>query len=288
MNTQALLTEDPGAEESYQRPWYVVIVLKLLLVFKKLVPEKTFLRVYDWAFEFYRRLLRKNYGARAAGATEAYAVKNRMVYDSMPHSLVGWKGLEATYDAVVAVHEQDIPGDLVECGVAEGGCALLIARLAERLSTPPRKLWLFDSYEGLPEPTADDFKGGKTGNHFRPLSKGSCLGTVEQVSGLLFDEWKLSKDQIEMVKGWFEDSLPATKDRMDKIAILRLDGDWYDSTMTCFEELYDRVSSGGYVILDDYYSCFGCRRATTEFLERVGDKVEIVADGRGGSWFVKP
>ena len=283
---ESVVIFDEPAEFPTRHPWHVVAALRGLLFVKHFLPKSMFLRIYDTAFSLYRRKLRKKYISGYDRRNIAHE-KAKLVHESMPHSLVGWQGLEATYDAVIRVHQQAIEGDLVECGVAEGGSALLMARVTNH-QKDPRKLWLFDSYEGLPEPTSSDFESGKTGSHSRPLPKGSCLGTIEQVSQLLFETYPLPRNRVELVKGWFEDTLHETKDRIDGISVLRLDGDWYESTLTCFQELYDLVTPGGVVILDDFYSCFGCKKATIEFLETRGEPCRLIADGRGGAYFYKP
>jgi hypothetical protein len=118
--------------------------------------------------------------------------------------------------------------------------------------------------------------------------KGSCLGTIEQVSELLFDHMKLSRDTIHLVKGWFQDTLPVTRKNIGPIALLRVDGDWYDSTKCVLEALFDQVAEGGHILIDDYCSCFGAQKATDEFLESRGIQAKLVPDGRGGASFQKP
>ena len=85
------------------------------------------------------------------------------------------------------------------------------------------------------------------------------MGTIEQVSELLFDKLNLPKDKITLVKGWFQDTAPANKDKVGQIAILRLDGDWYESTKIPLENFYQNVSSGGCIIIDDYATCYGSK-----------------------------
>ncbi|MDP2997940.1 MAG: TylF/MycF/NovP-related O-methyltransferase [Bryobacterales bacterium] len=208
------------------------------------------------------------------------------VFRVMPHSLVGRRGLEATHDVVRNVILRQIEGAVVECGVARGGSAALMGLLTE--DTPGRPLWLFDSYEGLPEPTAEDFRDGVTGRHVRPLPKGSCLGTYETVQRLLFSTFRLSRNRVFMVKGWFQDTLCSQSNNIGDIAVLRIDADWYDSVRCCLEALYDRVLPGGFVVIDDYGSCFGAQRAVDEFLASRQVAVSLVPDGRGGAHFQKP
>jgi O-methyltransferase len=153
-----------------------------------------------------------------------------------------------------------------------------------------RKMWLFDSFQGIPDPTAEDFDEAKavTGEHIRPLVRGSCLGTKSTVELVLFSRFGLSRDSVYLVEGWFQDTLPVHRDRIGQIALLRLDGDWYESTLCCLNNCYDRVSPGGYIIVDDYGSCYGCKKAVHEFLESKDVEVRLIPDGRGGVLFSKP
>jgi len=207
----------------------------------------------------------------------------------MEWSLVGTGGLEQTHDLALDVVRRGVPGAFVECGVAQGGCAALIAQVAAA-ENAGRECWFCDSFEGLPDPPEEDYAGddGRTGDHTRPLPRGSCLGTLEQVSGLLFDRFGLSRDRIHLVQGWFQDTLSGCRDDIGPIALLRVDGDWYDSTMCVLDNLYDQVSPGGHVIIDDYGTCHGAKRATDEFRAARGIDTPLVADGRGGMAFAKP
>lgn len=255
------------------------------------LPAGAYASVYDVAFAVLRRARRLAYarfwlGAALTGNTAA-GRRAEAVLKVMPHSLVGWRGLQVTYDATLATRRQGLDGSLVECGVAQGGSAALMG-LVEHDSGQPRMLWLFDSYEGLPEPTAEDLVDGATGTHIRPLPRGSCLGTIEQVSDLLFDSFNLQRDRIRLVKGWFQDTLPVTRDQIGPIAVLRIDGDWYASVKCCLDMLFDGVVPGGYLIIDDYTSCYGAQKAVDEFIAARGLAVTLTPDGRGGCYFVKP
>ena len=201
---------------------------------------------------------------------------------------VGASGLEATFDAATRLVRNGIPGDFVECGVARGGCAALMATVAAH-DSPVRKMWLFDSFEGLPAPTSEDYGQNResTGKHVRPLVRGSCLGTKEQVEALLFSRFGFARDSIALVPGWFQNTLPVWKQRIGKIALLRIDGDWYESTMCCLDNLYDSVAPGGSIIIDDYGVCFGCKKAVHEFFSRRNLHPRLIPDNRGGVRFSK-
>jgi len=271
---------------------------RIVRMAEKRLPEKTFNVLYRELFSLYKNMVPYAYLC-SKGPTKF--LKNgqdrwsmaKNIFHVMPYSLVGVCGLEVTYKAVKDVCERNIPGDLIELGVARGGCAALMASVAfnkEICGKMDRKLWLFDSYEGLPEPTAMDFNpelGSGTGEHVRPLPKGSCPGQLDEVKHLMFSKNHFPRDKIEFVKGWFEKTVPVTKKEIQQIAVLRIDGDWYESTKCCLENLYDKVTSGGYIIVDDYQSCYGCRRAVDEFIQNRSLVPVIKFDGRGGCYFEK-
>jgi O-methyltransferase len=264
---------------------------RLLAVAARVLPRPSYEAMVSLAFVAYRTLVRLGY-LRFFVVAWLKGDRNRMtmverVFRVMPHSLVGWRGLEATYTVVQRALLDGCPGSVVECGVARGGCAGLMGLLCQN-GPARRPLWLFDSYRGLPDPTADDFRQGMTGMHVRPLPRGSCLGTYEAVAEFLFATLGLPEGGVFMVQGWFEDALPANRQRIGPIAVLRIDADWYESVKCCLNTLYDSVSPGGFVIIDDYGSCFGAQKAVDEVLALRQVAVSLVPDGRGGIYFQKP
>jgi hypothetical protein len=205
----------------------------------------------------------------------------------MRYSLVGSSGLEATYKAVAELLHDNIEGCLVECGVAEGGCSALMATVVAKYNAD-KTTWLFDSFEGLPDPTERDFvepHGKLTGENVRPLERGSCLGTLKRVDDVLFRRFGLSRMKVRLVRGWFQDTLPVYRDTLGPIAMVRIDGDWYESTKCCLESLVDRIVPGGYCIIDDYGTFHGCREAVDEFIQSRNLQVKGTSDGRGGLIF---
>jgi O-methyltransferase len=278
---------DPYAKPSLMRTLATPVLYGLHAV----LPNSTYQAIYAPAFASYKAIIRRNYRARLAAARRMGDARKvecmERVLAVMEHSLVGTSGLEHTHDLAREAVENAVPGAFVECGVAQGGCAALLATVAAS-DERDRDCWFFDSYEGLPDPTQEDYESGRTGRHVRPLPKGSCLGSYEQVAGLLFDRFAFERERVHMVKGWFQDTLPSWVDRIGPIAILRIDGDWYASTKCCLETLFPAVSAGGHVIIDDYFSCFGARKATDEFIDEYLRGTELVPDGRGGASFRKP
>ena len=271
----------------------VVRILKSFLASaQSVLPNAIYESVYEVSFRSYKALLRLLYSRHLVSdtlfATRGDLTRTKLVHSVMPYSLVGSSGLEATYDAATDVIAQGVPGDFIECGVAQGGCSALMALVA-KMDPRGRRMWLFDSFQGLPDPTEKDFDAGKqlTGGHIRPLVRGSCLGTRSMVESVLFSRFELSRDSVFLIEGWFQDTLPLYKDRVGQIAVLRIDGDWYDSTLCCLKNLYGKVSPGGWVIIDDYGVCFGCKKAVHEFLDGIGITPKLIPDGRGGVLFCK-
>jgi O-methyltransferase len=269
------------------------IARRLLLSLQSLLPKSVYTPFYTWSFACYKTLLRLLYFRhaiyyRVIGDHENYH-KAKTVFRVMAYSLVGASGLEATFDAAIDVCRKNISGCFVECGVAEGGCSALMGLVLVEQSQA-RDQWLFDSFEGLPDPTVQDYdeSDGAMGEHGRPLVKGSCLGTREKVEQLLFSKFRLDQKRTFLVKGWFQDTLPERRNEVGAISFLRIDGDWYESTKCCLENLYDQVVPGGYIVIDDYGTFLGCKRAFDEFVNHRGLNLRIFPDGRGGVLFAKP
>jgi len=186
--------------------------------------------------------------------------------------------LRGLYRGVKYVVENRIPGDFVECGCALGGSAALMALTLYHLGAS-RSLWLFDTFEGLPAPTAQD-----PDFEFANLYTGSCLGTLEEVRHL-FEELHVEA-RVRFVKGLFQETLPATQ--VSEIALLHIDGDWYESVKTCLANLYDKVVPGGIIQFDDYGYWNGARRAVDEFLDSRKIRTPLVKLDYAGRLLVKP
>ena len=175
-----------------------------------------------------------------------------------PLAIMGHRALKQLYRSVAMIEQDHIPGDVVECGVARGGSALLMA-LALRDYDSAKTLWLYDSFEGLPEPDAENDPDYEVAKEF----VGACRGNVERVQGHL-ERSGLKEDQIKIVPGLFDQTL--AKECPEKIALLHVDCDWYQSVKICFETLFDHVVEGGIIQIDDYFTWQGCRKAVDEFL----------------------
>lgn len=208
------------------------------------------------------------------------------------YTMVNYLGLSNIYELAVSVEKNKVEGCFVECGVWRGGCAAVMAGIVRRFKSK-RKIWLFDSFAGNPEPTPEDGEKarrafGDEGLQGRLVSTGACAASSNEVIRL-FSSFKLYSDNIIIKEGWFQDTLPKFKNTIGPIAILRLDGNWYESTKCCLENLYSNVISGGYIIIDDYVFWEGCRKATDEFLvkEKI-DNVRLKAIDIWSYYFQKP
>src|SRR5438105_3351167 len=152
---------------------------------------------------------------------------------------------------VRVVHEHDIPGAFVECGTWRGGASFLMADLLRQAGVTDRKVWLFDSFEGIPPPEAIDGPGALAWaqNTDDPWYFDNLRVSVEEVRRTATTLGVIS--YTEFVKGWFDQTLLANRQRIGPIALLRIDCDWYTSVRCCLENLYDQVVEGGFILLDD-------------------------------------
>lgn len=194
------------------------------------------------------------------------------------HTMCSNARLRGLYSALRDVVSRDIPGDVVECGTAQGGSAALMALTLRRLGAQ-RKLWLFDTFEGLPAPTSQD-----PDFELADLFTGTCIGSLDEVREL-FHRLNVA-DDVEFVKGLFQETLPVAP--MSQIAVLHIDGDWYESVKVCLEGLYDRVVPRGVIQLDDYGYWKGARKAVDEFLDQRGIQAELQRLDYSGRFLIKP
>ena len=180
----------------------------------------------------------------------------------------------------------DVPGDLIETGVWRGGATIFMRAVLKAYGLTDRLVWAADSFEGLPAPDPVLF----------PLEAKAHSGPVMQKAyhnlAVGLDEVKrnfaaygLLDDQVKFLKGWFKDTLPTAPVRT--LSLMRLDGDFYESTKDALNNLYDRLSIGGYVIIDDYGedSWTYCRKAVDEFrAERHIEDVLVAVDSKCVYW----
>jgi len=179
-----------------------------------------------------------------------------------------------------------VPGALIETGVWRGGATIFMRAVLCAHGVTDRTVWVTDSFEGLPTPDAEKFPieaRAHGGTVMRETYHYFAVG-IEEVKRN-FAAFGLLDDKVQFLKGWFKDTLPNAP--TGPLAVMRLDGDYYESTMDSLTNLYDRLSVGGYVIMDDYGedSWTYCRRATDEFrLARGIDEPMIRVDSKCYYW----
>ena len=172
-------------------------------------------------------------------------------------TMVGTFRLENIRLCLEDVIARNIPGDYVECGVWRGG-ASIFARGVLRSLDSRRHVWCCDSFQGLP-------KGGTHDPHDVHHWSSDYLGVEKVLVADAFKRFHLLDEQVHFHEGWFEESLPVLP--CETIAVLRLDGDMYSSTMDILTNLYPRVSEGGFVIVDDFYNHEPCRTAVRDYMK---------------------
>jgi O-methyltransferase len=198
-----------------------------------------------------------------------------------------------SYEMAERCIKENVPGDFVECGVFCGTQVAAMA-LASQVHNAGRKIHLFDSFEGIPQAgpnDGDDIKAciGKGDGKGALVSSGIAASTVEAVKGHMA-AWGIDPDSLIYHAGWFQNTLPRDVSQLFArgIALLRLDGDLYESTKVCLRYLHPLVPEGGYVIVDDY-ALTGCQKAVFDYFlsMRQQPEIKIIKDGNGGVWYRK-
>jgi O-methyltransferase len=179
-------------------------------------------------------------------------------------TMVGTQRLNNLQSCIEDVLINNVPGCFVETGVWRGGSAIFAKAVFKENGANDRVIWCCDSFEGMPVPSSTDLSI-ESGADFS--DRDYLVATESQVINN-FRKFGLLDDNVYFLKGWFCDTLPTAP--IGQIAILRLDGDLYDSTMDALANLYHKLSIGGYLIVDDYKSWKGCRTAVDEFRDKNG------------------
>jgi len=197
------------------------------------------------------------------------------------HTMVGLRRLQNLADLVRRTLDEGVPGDFIETGVWRGGCCILMRGVLAAASVDDRKVYVADSFEGLPPPNAEAYPKDE-GLHLEGIAE--LAVSLEQVKAN-FDRYGLLDDQVVFVKGWFSQTLPALE--AGPFALIRLDGDLYESTYVALEALYPKLSPGGYVIIDDYGAVAQCREAVADYRTQQGIDAPIHTVDWTGAWWRK-
>lgn len=196
----------------------------------------------------------------------------------LAHTMIGMKRLNNLQMCIEQIMADDIPGDFIETGVWKGGSTIFMRGALKVYGDEHRKVWVADSFQGLPPPNVEAYPEDEGDVHH---TIDSLRVSIEQVKRN-FAGYGLLDERVMFLKGWFSETLPTAP--IERLSLLRLDGDMYESTMDGFKNLYHKLSPGGFVIVDDF--CIpSCRRAVEDFRQSMQIDEEIVEiDGTGVYW----
>lgn len=195
------------------------------------------------------------------------------------HTMAGLKRLDNTRHCVERVLQDGVPGDLIETGVWRGGMTIFMRAILKAWGVTDRAVWVADSFQGLPAPDREKYPEDAPSD-FHLHSQ--LAVPLEQVRAN-FEKYGLLDDQVKFLKGWFRDTLPTAP--IERLAVIRLDGDMYESTMDGLTHLYPKLSPGGFLIVDDYGSVPPCKKAVHDYREAHGIEDEIqTVDWTGSFW----
>jgi len=210
---------------------------------------------------------------------DAEARREGLDWPEVAHSMIGVLRLENLCRLTRTVLDEGIPGDLIETGVWRGGACILMRGVLKAYGDGMRKVYVADSFRGLPPPDAEKY----------PADAGQTIHTYDYLAvsrdtvAENFRAYGLLDEQVVFVEGWFKDTLPNLS--VPAFAIIRLDGDLYESTIQALDALYPKLSVGGFVIVDDYGSWPSCQQAVDDYraAHDVRDRI-VPIDSTGVYW----
>lgn len=194
-------------------------------------------------------------------------------WPSLAHTMIGLDGLNNIQYCLEDVIKNNIPGDCIETGVWRGGGAIFMRAILKEHNVTDKTVWVADSFEGLPKPNPKLYPADNYNFKINNNALGVSLPTVKSN----FAKYDLLDNQVEFLKGWFKDTLAIAP--IEKLSILRLDGDFYESTMDALVALYPKLSIGGYVIIDDYVAMKACAQAVHDYRAKHDITEEILSAG---------
>ena len=204
---------------------------------------------------------------------------NGIDWPTYADSMIGLKRMDNIEYCVSKVIAENVPGDFIETGVWRGGSCIFMAALLKENNITNRNVWVADSFEGLPKPDVEKYAEDKGDIHYIHPELAISMDTVKGN----FNKYGLLSDNIKFLKGWFKDTLPTAP--IEQLAVLRLDGDMYESTMDGLVNLYPKLSKGGYLIVDDWGVVEACKKAVLDYRKQHNINDEIIdIDGSGVYW----
>lgn len=201
-----------------------------------------------------------------------------MDWPSKAQTMIGGERMKNLRFVCETVLKEQIPGDLIETGVWRGGACIFMRGILAAYGDTTRRVFVADSFQGLPKPNADKFSADQGDKHHTFTELMVPRSEVENN----FKKYDLIDDNVLFLEGWFKDTLPRAP--IDKLAVLRLDGDMYESTIQALDALYHKVSVGGFIIIDDY-GLSPCAKAVTDFRDKHGIRTTINRIDHYGVWW---
>jgi len=202
-----------------------------------------------------------------------------------PFTRLNIKRAKSLYDLAMWACQENIPGNFVECGVAAGGSTMLLALVVQKHSRIPRKVFAFDTFTGMPDPedvdTAKGVPADETG-----WGAGTCAAPEAFVQAQC-QRFGVG-DIVQTHKGLFEDTLPTHRGEIGEIALLHMDADWYSSTMTILDNLFDQLHDNALIQIDDYGAWDGCKKAILDYSAQHDLFFDIHEIDGTGVWCAKP
>lgn len=192
------------------------------------------------------------------------------------YSMVTLVRLDNIQACMLDVVERGVPGDFIETGVWRGGTTIFVRALLKALGVTDRRVWVADSFQGLPEPDAEKFPNEARAHASKAMATDfNHLAVSRADVEANFARFGMLDEQVRFLEGWFKDTLPTAP--IERLAVMRLDGDYYESTMDALTNLYDKLSPGGYVVIDDYGedAWTYCAKAVDEFRRQRGITDEL-------------
>ena len=217
--------------------------------------------------------------ASYGGKFNSSARENGRDHPLQAHTMIGMKRLDNIHQCLEDVIKNGVPGDCIETGVWRGGATILMAAILKAHQETTRRVWVADSFEGVPPPDPEKYPHDK----YMALHDVPYLAVSVETVQNNFRKYGLLDNQVTFLKGFFKDTLPEAP--IEKLALLRLDGDLYESTMEALDNLYPKLSVGGYVIIDDYGAIPAAASAVRDFREkeRITDPI-VWIDYEGIYW----
>jgi O-methyltransferase len=194
-------------------------------------------------------------------------------------TMIGYKRLSNVQELITRILADKVDGDFAETGVWRGGTVIFMRAMLQVYEVNDRVVWAADSFEGLPKPNPKKYAADRDDKLF--TYDRLKVGMEEVMEN--FRKYDLLDDKVKFLKGWFKDTLPIAP--IQKLSLLRLDGDMYESTMDALVNLYPKLSIGGFIIVDDYCVIDSCRQAVQDYRKEHGITEEIIAiDADGVYW----